>query len=93
MRSNTGNSFNFTLPLNWTSGGVLTLAANIDTNNTVQELSEVNTTTLQYKFNDVPALNVIVVPIEYVHTGRTSPGIYPPPDTSYMQEGCSVCTR
>jgi hypothetical protein len=87
LRSNAANSFNFTLPLSWTSGGVLTLAANIDINNKAQELSEVNTTTLQYTFNNIPALNVMVVPIEYVHTGRMHPGTYSPPGTSYLQEG------
>ncbi len=86
LRSNAGNSFNFTLPLSWTSSGVLTLAANIDTNNTVQELSEVNTTTLGYTFNTVPALNVIVVPIDYTHMGRTYSGLYPAADSSFMHE-------
>jgi hypothetical protein len=86
LRANAAYSFNFTLPISWTSGGVLKLEADIDTNNTAPELSDVNITTSQYTFNNVPALNVTVVPIEYTHTGRTRPGLYPAPDISYMQE-------
>jgi hypothetical protein len=86
LRSTATDSYNFTLPLSWTSSGVLTLEADIDTKNTAPELSEVNTTSLQYTFNAVPALNVMVVPVEYIHTERGRSVTYPAPDTSFMQE-------
>jgi hypothetical protein len=80
-------TFNFKLPANWTAAGDLTLAANIDIYNTAPELSEVNTTTLQYTFNTVPALNVMVVPINYVAITPRGTYTYPAADTSYLKEG------
>jgi hypothetical protein len=82
LRASATKSFNFTLPTNWTVTGNLTLAANIDIYNTAQELSEVNTTTLQYTFNTVPVLNVQVVPINYTNYDGV---VYPHVDTSVIQ--------
>jgi hypothetical protein len=89
MICQSNRSFNFTLPANWTSAGDVTLVANIDIYNVAPELSEVNTTTLQTMFNTVPALDVTVVPVEYIHTERGHSVTYPVPDTSYMQVALS----
>jgi len=84
LRASASKSFNFTLPSSWTAAGNLTLAANIDINNSISEVSEVNTTTLQYSFNTVPTLNVIAVPIRYYDTNFRM--LFPEPNINYLQE-------
>jgi hypothetical protein len=87
LRASAAKSFNFTLPPSWTTAGALTLSANIDINNTVIEVSEVNTTSLQTTFNTVPALNVVAVPIKYYHDNYDGTyDFFPAPNTSYLQE-------
>ena len=86
LRASMAKSFNFAIPTSWLGAGDITFTADIDTNNAVPELSEENTTTLQYHFNAVPALNVMAVPVHYIDTGNNGPGDYPPPNTSFLQE-------
>ena len=85
-RGNLSASYNFTLPSAWLSGAV-TLQIRVDPNNTINEgyAEGNNLTTLVANFNDVPPLNVKVVPINYIHppTGKE----YPPASSSFLGPG------
>lgn len=67
-RSSLGSTFNITLPADWLSGTVQ-ITAKIDG----QSSGSLNQSV---SFNNVPTLNVVVVPINYTHlpTGVTYPG-------------------
>lgn len=83
LRSNLSNTYNFQLPSTWLSGNV-TLVATIDPNYLIMDRTRGNNSyTITRTFNNVPQLNVVAVPIEYVdaYTGI----IYPPPSTSHLQ--------
>lgn len=72
-RANLNSTVNFLLPDNWRTGNVqLTARINIvDANpgNNVRQHTA--------SFGSVPALRVVVVPINYTHQGPTNPGYYP----------------
>ncbi len=65
-RSNYGSTFNFILPADWLNGTVELTAA-----------GPANSQTQTVQFNEVPPLDVKIVPIRYTHTGSTRPGFYP----------------
>lgn len=87
LRASGTASFNFTLPADWTSAGNITLAASINVYHSAPELIDGSTTTFQYTFNTIPALNVMVIPINYVVVSHSAQYIYPPADTSFLKEG------
>lgn len=63
-----GSSFNITLPADWLSGTVA-MTATIDSGAAVAEADETNNTaTATLKFNTVPALDIVIVPVRYTHT-------------------------
>jgi hypothetical protein len=78
-RANYSSSFNLPLPTSWLSGTVA-ITATIDSGAAVEESDETNNNaTATLKFNSVPALDIVIVPINYTHTGPINPGVYPPP--------------
>jgi hypothetical protein len=85
-RGSLSSSFNFTLPSAWLSG-LVTLQIRVDPNNAINEgyAEGNNLTSLAANFNVVPALNVKVVPLTYIHppSGQT----YPPAGSSYLGPG------
>jgi hypothetical protein len=63
-----GSSFNITLPADWLSG-TIDMTATVDSGAAVAESNETNNTaTATLKFNTVPALDIVIVPIRYTHT-------------------------
>ncbi|MEO7909121.1 MAG: CARDB domain-containing protein [Roseiflexaceae bacterium] len=78
-RATYSSSFNLPLPTDWLSGTVA-ITATIDSGAAVDESNEINNTaTATLKFNTVPALEIVIVPIRYTHTGTINPGVYPAP--------------
>ena len=78
-RSDLQSSVNFPLPAQWLSGTV-DLTVRIDSDNRLAEANENNNTIqLRLVFNEVPALNVKIVPIQYAHQGSGAQHIYPAP--------------
>ncbi len=76
-RDSFNSTVNFELPVGWLSGNV-SLTATIDPDNTIPESNESNNSLVQpMNFNEVPDLQVTIVPINYTHTGPTAPGFYP----------------
>lgn len=70
------SSFNVQLPDAWTMGTV-NLFATADSADVMKETNEGNNLLMQtFVFNKVPALQVVIVPIKYTHTGPTRPGLY-----------------
>lgn len=71
------STYNVILPDSWLSGQVQ-LTATIDPAHIVSESNESNN---QFgrtvTFNNVPDLQVFLVPINYTHQGPTNPGFYP----------------
>lgn len=62
------STFNFDLPEAWLQGDV-TLTATIDSPDAVSELNEANNARqATFVFHDVPALDLTIVPIQYVDT-------------------------
>lgn len=85
-RDNFNSSVNFELPAGWLTGNV-SLTATVDPDNTVQERNEGNNAITQaMNFNDVPDLQVVIVPINYTHTGPTAPGFYPAQSVDYISD-------
>ena len=83
LRADLSMSFNFQLPASWLSGNVV-LSAKVDPDHAIQDSNLANNTfNRTVTFGNVPALNLVVVPIEYTHiyNGVT----YPPAPTSYVQ--------
>jgi len=73
------STVNFALPQSWLSGGV-TLSANVDPANLVDELNEDNNQiSSQFSFEFVPPLDLMVVPINYTH--EPDGVFYPAPTT------------
>jgi len=71
------SSFNITLPTDWLSGTVA-LTATVDAGTTVDEADETNNTaTATLKFNTVPALDIVIVPVRY--TDMSNGVTYDPP--------------
>jgi hypothetical protein len=78
-RATYSSSFNLLLPDDWLSGTVA-MTATVDSEAAVDESDETNNTaTATLKFNTVPALDIVIVPINYTHTGAINPGFYPVP--------------
>ena len=74
------SSFNITLPASWLLAGTVVMTATVDSGTTMDESNETdNTATATLKFNPVPALEIIIVPIRYTDTGAINPGIYAAP--------------
>ncbi|HUM72381.1 MAG TPA: CARDB domain-containing protein, partial [Chloroflexota bacterium] len=85
-RSNFNSSINFILPANWLSGNV-SLTATIDPDNTIPESNESNNSLIQaMNFNDVPDLQIVIVPINYTHTGAVAPGYYPGQSADHISD-------
>ncbi|MBN2550251.1 MAG: hypothetical protein JXB15_13895 [Anaerolineales bacterium] len=83
LRSSLSNTYNFQLPASWLSGNV-TLTATIDPNFLIMDRARGNNSyAITRSFNNVPQLNVVAVPIEYVDI--YSGTVYPPPTTSHLQ--------
>ncbi len=84
-RDNLASTVNFTLPAAWLTGEVSLTA-------TISPLIQINTNqvTTSYSeivaFNDVPALRIMIVPIDYTHTGPTHPGFYPAQSVDYISD-------
>jgi hypothetical protein len=77
QRSNYNSTFNVILPDGWSSGQVQ-LTATVDAANLFLETNEGNNQfSRAVTFNDVPDLQVFLVPIDYTHQGSTNPGFYP----------------
>jgi hypothetical protein len=76
-RGDYDSTFNVALPDAWLSGNVQ-LTATVDSDAVLTENNEGNN---QYgrtvTFNNVPTLQVRLIPIDYLHTGLTDPGDYP----------------
>jgi hypothetical protein len=82
-RSDLTTSFNATLPSNWLSGQV-TLIAMVDPGNAHAETNETNNSiSSQLNFNNIPSLDIKIVPIEYTDTN--SGLVFPPAPTGYLQ--------
>jgi hypothetical protein len=63
---NLDSTFNFDLPIEWLSGEI-TLTATIDDRDLVNEANETNNSIQSvFSFQDVPSLNLTIVPIHYV---------------------------
>jgi hypothetical protein len=78
-RATYSSSFNLLLPASWLSGTVA-MTATVDSAGTVAESDETNNTkTATLVFHSVPALDLVIVPILYTHTGPINPGIYSAP--------------
>ncbi len=78
-RATYSSSFNLPLPTDWLSGTV-TMTATVDSEKIEDEADETNNSaTATLKFNSVPALNILIVPFNYTHTGSINPGFYPAP--------------
>lgn len=78
-RGDLQSSVNFPLPAQWLAGTV-DLSIRIDADNRLAEANEDNNTIVQrLVFNDVPALNVKIVPVQYAHQGSGAQHIYPAP--------------
>lgn len=74
-RADYASTFNFQLPSSWLSGTV-DVTIRLDPDNTVSETNESNNTlTKRLVFNDVPPLQIKIVPIQYHNTknGLTYP--------------------
>ena len=76
-RGNLGSTFNITLPADWLSGTVQ-ITAKI-TGQTSGSFTQSVT------FNNVPTLNVEIVPIDYTHTGSGG-GFYPGPTADHISD-------
>jgi hypothetical protein len=85
-RGDLNTSFNFNLPSDWLSGAV-TLQIRVDPNNLIDEGSKEsnNTTSFLATFNNVPALDVKVVPITY--TDPVTNLTFPPASSTYLAPG------
>lgn len=71
------STFNIILPGSWLSGQVQ-LTAKVDPANAVPESNENNNQfDRTVNFNNVPDLQIFLVPIDYSHQGPTNPGFYP----------------
>lgn len=69
LRSDITNSVNFQLPTDWLNGQV-TLNITIDPSNVISETNEANNVTeMILEYNDVPTLEVVVVPVRYIYGG------------------------
>ncbi len=85
-RSNLNSTVNFQLQAAWLSGSV-NLTATVDPSNTVIETNEGNNSlATTMNFNNVPDLQVKIVPINYTHTGPTQPGFYPAQPVDYISD-------
>lgn len=83
-RGSYNSTFNSILPSAWLSGDVQ-ITAVIDPANIVAETNEGNNSLVQsVRFNEVPDLQVVVVPINYTHQGSNSPGYYPGNRVDYI---------
>src|SRR6266545_415770 len=78
-RATYSSSFNLPLPATWLSGTVA-MTATVDSTAAVAEADETNNTaTATLVFHSVPALDIVIVPFDYTHTGPINPGIYQAP--------------
>ncbi len=85
-RDSFNSTVNFELPSGWLTGNV-SLTATIDPDNSIPEANEGNNTVTQaMNFNDVPDLQIRIVPINYTHTGPTAPGFYPAQSVDYISD-------
>ncbi|MFO7539074.1 MAG: hypothetical protein R6X32_13605, partial [Chloroflexota bacterium] len=84
-RANLASTVNFTLPPDWLTGNV-TLTAEISPLMQVANNQTISDYTLALSFNDVPALRVMIVPIDYTHQGPTHPGLYPAQPVDYISD-------
>lgn len=83
-RASYGSSINYELPANWVSGS-MDLTIKLDADNQVNEVNESNNSYTQHlSFTSVPALNVMIVPIQYSDP-RTN-HIYPAPSQDTVSE-------
>jgi hypothetical protein len=81
LRASLTNSFNFQIPSAWLSGAV-TLVTIVNPEYSIPESNIVNNSySGAINFNNVPTLNIKVVPIEYHHV---SGDVYPAPDSSFL---------
>ncbi len=85
LRKDQSKSINFyNVPTSWLSGQV-TFVATVDPGNTIPEQNETNNTyQTSAQFLNVPALQIMVVPIQYTH--QPTGVVYPPPSTSFVQQ-------
>ena len=72
-RGDASSTFNIALPSNWLSGNV-NIQATVDSQGAISEANEGNNTySLDLTFNNMPAYNVVLVPIDYTHNGTFYP--------------------
>ena len=78
------STFNVQLPTVWTSGQV-DLVTRVDSANAVTEVDEGNNTaSLTLNFNSVPALDIMIVPVNYTHTPNGQ--LYPAPTVDTVSD-------
>lgn len=76
-RGDYASTFNAPLPADWLWGQV-ELTARVDPTNAIHETDETNNTAaLTLNFNEVPPLDIKIVPINYTHQGARGTGVYP----------------
>ena len=72
-RGDASSTFNIALPTSWLSGDI-NIQATVDAQNVISETNEGNNNfALDLTFNDLPAYNVVLVPINYTHQGTAYP--------------------
>jgi len=80
-QGNLGSSFNAELPSSWLNGTV-TLTATAYQGTVPSGNGPNNPATATLAFNNVPPLNIVIVPIQYTYTGVSPSHTYPAPSNS-----------
>jgi hypothetical protein len=85
-RADYNSSRNFLLPASWLSGTVVVVAT-VDASAVVAESNESNNSLqVTLNFNQVPPLDIKIVPVDYIHQGSVNPGTYPGQEDSRIKE-------
>lgn len=83
-RVNFDSTVNFELPASWLNGTVQLTAAIVHSGNDDNPSNDSQSYTMN--FNNVPALDIKIVPINYTHQGSTNPGYYPGSNVDYISD-------
>jgi hypothetical protein len=85
-RDDEDSTVNFQILPSWLSGNV-NLTATVDPSNAIIEPNEGNNTVVTaVTFNNVPDLQIVIVPINYTHSGSNDPGYYPAQSVDYITD-------
>lgn len=87
-RANFDDTLNFQLPIDWTTGGPITLWAEVNPNHTIDEatFADNRSADLPVNFRTVPTLQIMLVPIAYQPGGQ---GTILRPDLTQNNQGLS----